>query len=196
MQLLRESPEKYYEVVKVEKPEDDRQEGAITIYHLNKAMDRAEALLAISIAILEVKAWFNVKGNLNDKQVAMTAEMILDHPSFYDLSIGNIKACFRERMMNEKLYDRLDGNIIIGWLRQFKSDMADACYRKRVKEDTIRANEEDKDIGLEKRALTLLKHLPNYKPTPTKEEQEKKRKEFLKYKAEYIIKKKNGERII
>lgn len=188
---MRESPERYFSVVKAENPEDDREEGAITVYHLNKGMERAEALLAISVAILEVKEWFNVKGNLTDKQVRMLAEMILDYPPFYDLSLGNIKACFHERMMNEKLYDRLDGNIIIGWLKKFKSDMADACYEQRLREEQgMDKGESVESPELEARALDLLKNLPKVNRYRTREEQEEWRRGFLRYKAERMIKKK------
>lgn len=195
VQLFRASPERYYGIVRKEGIEDEREPGAITIFHLNKNMERREALLAISIAILEVKEWFNVKGTMTDRQVSMTAEMILDHPQFYDLSIGNIKACFRQRMMTEKLYDRLDGNIIIGWLREFKSEMADATYRQRCEKDRMEKIKEEKsgdDGALNKRALDLLKNLPSAKKHRTKEEQEQWKRDFLRYKAEYIINKKNG----
>lgn len=204
---MRESPERYYEVLKTEGVNDNRPEGALTIYHLNNGMERAEALLAISIAILEVKEWFNVKGNMTDRQVKLLAEMILDYPSFYDLSLGNIKACFREKMMNDKLYDRLDGNIIIGWLKKFKSDLGDACYRQRVEADREQVLKEsgewrglngkvDSDGNLTegdepKRTLNLTAHLPPVKRARTKEEQDQWRRDFLKYKAEYILKKRN-----
>lgn len=185
--------------------DSQREKGALTVLNLNKDMNRAEALLAISIAILEVKDWFNVKGNMTDKQVKMTAELILDHPNFYDLSIGNIKACFREKMMSEKLYDRLDGNIIIGWLKQFKSDMADACYAQRMEQDRIeRLKEEGEWKGIDinestlinrdcepRRPLDLLSGLPFKAKVKTKEEQEEWRKRFLKYKAERMINKNN-----
>ena len=190
MQLLRKSPERYYEVVKAERPEDDREQGAITIYNLNKEMTKEEAMLAISIAILEVKEWFNVKGNMTAKQIKLTAEMILDHPLFYDLSIGNIKACFRQKMMSEKLYDRLDGNIIIGWLKQFKSEMADAVYNQRLSKDKEEIENYEKNNILEKRALDLLKNLPKVKKLPSREEIEQKRKDWLKYKANYMLRKK------
>lgn len=207
VRLLRESPERYYATLKEERAEDDRKDGALTMYHLNKGMERAEALLAISIAILEVKDWFNVKGNLTDRQVKLLAEMILDNPAFYDLSVGNIKACFRERMMNEKVYDRLDGNIIMGWLKRFKAEMGDACYRQRVEADREeRLKEEGEWRGLEgkidsegnlaeenapKRTLNLTAHLPDAPRYLSREEREQKRREFLKYKAEYILRKRN-----
>lgn len=186
---MLESPERYYAELRIEKADGTREPGALTVMHLNRSLKRRDALMAVSIAILEVKQWFNVKGNMTDRQVKMTAEMILDHPHFYDLSLGNIKACFRERMMEEKLYDRLDGNIIIGWLRKFKSDMADACYEQRTTEDRLKEAEDNRNDGLEKRALDLLSHLPTTKRYRTKEEQEQWRRDFMRYKAERLIRK-------
>lgn len=98
----------------------------------------------LTLAIHEVKEWFNVKNNLTHDQEAMTAELILDNPVFYDLTLGNIKACFREHMMGEKLYDRLDGSIIIGWLREFKSRMSDYCENRNLGRDRL---EQRNDTG-------------------------------------------------
>lgn len=81
----------------------------------------------MSFAIHELSDWFNVKNNITPEQEAMTAELIIDHPAFADLSLANIKACFRQKMMDATLYDRLDGSIIIGWLREFASAMAEHC---------------------------------------------------------------------
>lgn len=98
----------------------------------------------LTLAIHEVKEWFNVKNNITHDQEAMTAELILDNPVFYDLTLGNIKACFHECMMSAKLYDRLDGNIIIGWLRDFKSRMAEHSENVNLGRDRL---EQRNDTG-------------------------------------------------
>lgn len=100
--------------------------------------------MAVSLLILEVNDFFNVKGKMTANQIKLTAELILDCDSFYDLTLGNIKACFRQKMMTEKLYDRLDGNIIIGWLRQFKSDMAEQCENVNIGLERQRQREENR----------------------------------------------------
>ena len=83
--------------------------------HCKRVLDRQQQILYISMMIIEVNDFFNVKGNMDRKQIKLTAELILDNPNFYDLTLGNIKDCFRRRMMSEKIYDRLDGNIIISY---------------------------------------------------------------------------------
>lgn len=54
---------------------------------------------------------------MNDVQVALTADLIIDR--FYYLKLEEIKLCFRNAMVSGKIYDRLDGNIILGWLNEY-----------------------------------------------------------------------------
>lgn len=163
--------------------------------------------MLISEMIREVNDFFNVKGNMNAKQIRLTAELILDNDSFYDLTLGNIKACFRERMMSEKLYDRLDGNIIIGWLRRFKSDMAEQCENISIGRERQRAREENSnDAGaithatymamLETRAndgdeeaKRTLDDIRKRTRCKSPEQLRKEEMEYMRYKAQYLKKK-------
>lgn len=173
-----------------------------------RSLDRKQQIVYLSMMIQEVNDFFNVKGNMNIKQIAMTAELILDNPGFYDLTLGNIKACFRQKMISAKLYDRLDGNIIIGWLREFKSEMADYCEsiyegeeRRQQCEETsadagpithatymamleARANDGDKE------ALAILSEYRRRTKTVSPEEKRKKDFEFQIYKQQYLEQKK------
>lgn len=54
---------------------------------------------------------------MNATQIAVVTDMILE--KFWYLRIEEIKSCFREKMFSAKIYDRLDGNIILGWLREY-----------------------------------------------------------------------------
>lgn len=201
---LTTSPANYLENLPAERPSDPRPEGALMLSHCKRSLDRAQQILYISMLIIEVNDFFNVRGNMNQKQIRLTAELILDNPNFYDLTLGNIKACFRQRMMSEKLYDRLDGNIIIQWLREFKSEMADHCETVNEGNDRIRQREETSgDAGsithaaymamLEARANDgdeeAQKMLEDYRQrtqTITPEQRRKKEMDFRKYKLEYL----------
>lgn len=171
--------------------------------HYKRSLDRDKQLMYLSMMIMEVNDFFNVKGNMNTKQIKLTAELILDNPNFYDITLGNIKACFRQRMMSEKIYDRLDGNLIIGWLREFKSEMADHCETVNEGNDRIRQREEQSGgVGaishatymamLETRvndgdeeAADILNEYRKRSRVLSKEDQHRKDIEFLKYKANY-----------
>lgn len=130
------------ETLPTEKAEDARPKNALMLSHIKRSLDRKDQIMILSMMISEVNDFFNVRGNMSTKQIKLTAELVIDNPGFYDLTLGNIKACFRHKMMTEKLYDRLDGNIIIGWLREFKSDMADHCETVNEGQDRLRQREE------------------------------------------------------
>ena len=142
LRIIRDSPKQYLEELRPEKADDPRPASVPTLSQIRRVNGFANVIAVLTLAIHEVKEWFNVKNNITHDQEALTAELILDDENLYDLTLGNIKACFRQRMKSEKLYDRLDGNIIISWLRQFKSDMAEHCETVNEGKDRIRQREE------------------------------------------------------
>ncbi|MDE5902802.1 MAG: hypothetical protein K2H21_06250 [Muribaculaceae bacterium] len=172
-----------------------------------RGIGRSNAQLALAFLIREVNDFFNVKGKMNDVQVAMTTELIIDNPGFHDLTLANIKACFREKMCTAKLYDRIDGNIILGWIREFKSDMADWCEtynqgrdraeQRREMEDgtdaisfnTYLAMLEAKANDGDKEAAETLADLRKRSRIPTSEQRDARHREFLKFKADYLKRK-------
>ena len=195
---LKGSPERYYAVITAERPEDERQPTALTVSAINRGLGRDGAMLALAIAIKEVRDFFNVKGNMTESQIALTAELILDNPAFYDLSLGNIKACFRRQMREAKLYDRLDGNIIIGWLKEFKSEMADCCYESNLEKEKKETEAEGVTFELyvkllaeragngDLKAKKILVDIQQRNKTLSSEEKHDKDLEFFKYRAEYL----------
>lgn len=142
---LTTSPARYLDTLPIERAADERPPGAIMLSQYKRSLDRDRQLMYLSLMIKEVNDFFNVKGNMNAGQIRLTAELILDNDGFYDLTLGNIKACFREKMMSGKIYDRLDGNIIIGWLREFKSEMTDCCETVNEGKDRMRLRKESGD---------------------------------------------------
>lgn len=81
----------------------------------------------VSLALCEVCDFFNVGKNMNDTQIALTADLIIE--SFWYLKLEEIKYCFRRAMRTEKLYDRLDGNIILGWLEAYDAERTEEAMR-------------------------------------------------------------------
>lgn len=173
---------------------------------LARTLKREQLILYLCMMLIEVNDFFNVKGNMNSKQIQLTAELIADNPGFYDLTLGNVKACFRHCMATKKLYDRLDGNLIIGWLREFKSEMADHCENVvSGNEAAARREELSGDAGaishatymamLEARvndgdadAARILDAYRERSKTVSPEEKRQKDMEFMKFKHEYLKK--------
>lgn len=110
-----------------------------TLARIKKEASETDARALLYIAICEVCDFFNVGKNMNDTQVALTVDMILE--SFWYLKLEEIKYCFRRAMMREKLFDRLDGNIIIGWLRDYDAERTNEAISLSDRQERQRQNE-------------------------------------------------------
>lgn len=85
-------------------------------------VDQIGARAVISILLKEVVEFFNVGKTMNDTQVAMTCDIIIDNYPEYRLE--DFKLCFRSAMALKygKLFDRLDGGIIMEWLSRYTKE--------------------------------------------------------------------------
>lgn len=92
----------------------------------NKA-SLCDAQALISLAICEVCEFYNVKQSMNDVQIAMTADVILER--FWYLKLEEIKKCFRDAVVTEKVYERLDGSVFLGWLLKYDMERTDIAMQ-------------------------------------------------------------------
>lgn len=104
-----------------------------TIAKIRNEVSEADIRALLTIAVGEVCDFFNVGKNMNDAQIALTVDLIIEQ--FWYFKLEEIKYCFRRAMMREKLFDRLDGNIIIGWLREYDSERTDVAISISEQED-------------------------------------------------------------
>lgn len=111
---------------------------APTIARIKNEASETDARALLYIAVCEVCDFFNVGKNMNDTQVAMTVDLIIEQ--FWHLKLTEIKYCFRRAMMREKLFDRLDGNIILGWLREYDTERTEEAIRISEQEETQQRN--------------------------------------------------------
>lgn len=114
---LKVSPERFYNALPTVKPDTPYSPSRPALSEIKKHLGKEYVMLAVSVGIMELREWFNVKNTISDSQIALTAELIAER--FYDYSLNEIKSVFRKKMMDAKLYDRLDGNIIISWLTEY-----------------------------------------------------------------------------
>ena len=101
-------------------------------------INAAQAIVAIAIS--EVVQFFNVGKTMNDIQVAITSDLIIDR--FYYL-----KYCFHRAMCSGKVYDRLDGNIIIGWLNEYDAERDEFCSLNIINENKSHKAEDNSSIS-------------------------------------------------
>lgn len=165
--------------------------------------------LIIMHALKEVRDFFNVGKNLTNPQITITAELIMSQ--FWYFKIEDIKCCLRRAMLREKLFDRLDGNIILGWLKEYDNERTEEAMRISENEESRAVNEvkESPDTvsyevylaNLEQRAKSdkdaaeLLAQIKNPQPQRltllSSEERAKKDHDFKMWKQfDYLLKKK------
>lgn len=163
-------------------------------------------------ALKEVRDFFNVGKNLTNPQITITAELIMSQ--FWYFKIEDIKCCLRRAMLREKLFDRLDGNIILGWLKEYDNERTEEAMRISENEESRAVNEvkespdtvsyEDYLANLEQRAKSdkdaaeLLAQIKNPQPQRltllSSEERAKKDHDFKMWKQfDYLLKKRNNE---
>lgn len=181
-----------------------------SIGKLKETVPLTEARALLYIAICEVCDFFNVGKNMNDVQVAMTVDLILE--SFCHLRLEEVKYCFRRAMRNEKVYDRLDGNVILGWLKDYEAERTEAAmqcseeaerkqreaeaseggisfeqYKEQLKQ---RAANGDKEAA--ERLSEIDKPISIGGKAVSRDEREHNKDEFRRFKAELIRHKHNG----
>lgn len=179
-----------------------------TLAKIKNDASEIDARALLYIAVCEVCDFFNVGKNMNDIQIAATVDLILE--SFWYLKPTEIKYCFRRAMMREKLFDRLDGNIIIGWLRAYDAERTEEAMSLSEREETRQCPKPSESAGAvsyqdyldnlreraktDDRAAEILKGIDN-PPTPrltflTREERSQKEHDLKLFTFQYLLEKK------
>lgn len=72
--------------------------------------------------ILDLTAFVNIGKNMNEAQVRQTATMIADE--YVHLTIADLALVFKRAKLGYygQIYDRLDGQIILGWFQKYHNE--------------------------------------------------------------------------
>lgn len=105
---------------------------APVLSEIKKNLGEAGVRAIIVLAISEVVLFFNVGKNMNAPQIALTTDLIIEE--FWYLTVEEIKHCLRKAMRTAKVYDRLDGNIILGWIREYDYERDEVMVQLNVEE--------------------------------------------------------------
>lgn len=76
---------------------------------------------------------------MNREQVEETAYIIIER--FRGLNYVDIGMCLKLSKMNEKIYDRIDGGMILEWLDKYDSTKTDLIVLERQKQKTKQDSE-------------------------------------------------------
>lgn len=142
---------------------------------------------------------------MNTAQIAITVDLIIEN--FWYFKLEEIKYCFHRAMMRERIYDRLDGNIIIGWLREYDTERTEEAMRLSDQKASQELNEPKNEPGAisfkeyvamlkeqaqtDKDAAQRLENITQISSNkaPSQEEVKQKKHEFETWKQfEYLLK--------
>ena len=108
--------------------------------------ERGEAIArAVLVLIMnDMLDFFNAGNDMNDTQVALTVDLILEEYPY--MQADDITLCFRRAMKGEygKLYNRIDGQIIMGWLREYNKERCAAADNQSYNEHKAHLSEESR----------------------------------------------------
>lgn len=113
---------------------------ALATVQKEAGLTKTRAVVAYLIA--ETLEFFNAGNDMNDRQVAMTADLIIEEYPY--MQPDDLKLCFRGAMKGKygKLYNRIDGQIILGWLREYNRERCTAADRHSYNEHKAHLSEE------------------------------------------------------
>ena len=127
---------------------------------LRRERGEATARAVLVLIVNDMLDFFNA--DMNDRQVATTVDLILEEYPY--MQADDITLCFRRAMKGKygKLYNRIDGQIIMGWLREYNRERCTAASEQSYNEHKAYLSEEAKPTqgifyaeyraGLERRA--------------------------------------------
>ena len=124
--------------------EDVFASGMPALATLKKERGEAKARSVLVLIVNDMLDFFNAAGDMNDTQVAMTVDFILEEYPY--MQADDITLCFRNAMKGKygKLYNRIDGQIILGWLREYNRERCTAADRHSYNEHKAHLSEEAK----------------------------------------------------
>jgi hypothetical protein len=78
-------------------------------------LTKTRAMLVLALSA--ITKCLNVSRNMTDQQVAVAADLIIKEYWYY--TIPEVKDCLQQALVNEKLYERLDVNVVMQWFRDY-----------------------------------------------------------------------------
>lgn len=102
----------------------------------NLGIVKTKALIIYALAC--VAELVNIERNLNEPQMMELADDILTDYGYYKLE--EVKYILKRAISSEKLFARLDYNIVMGWFKAYDVERTEHCIDISDQEETEKAN--------------------------------------------------------
>jgi hypothetical protein len=101
---------------------------------INKHFGEDFILAYIEGWIVNLRKFLNVGKSMTDNQTEETAIFILSE--YYSITIADIYLVFKKAKLGHfgKIYDRLDGQVILSWFDEFFKERCNVCAERSVNE--------------------------------------------------------------
>ena len=93
----------------------------------------------LMLMMLKFQDFYNCKSKMNREQVEETAFLIIER--YRGLNFVDIGMCLKLAKMQEKIYDRIDGGMILGWLDLYDKTKTNLIVLERQKQKTKQESE-------------------------------------------------------
>ena len=120
-------PEQYYVALRPKTLEDAVNSVTPSLAAFKKETSEMSLLAILTILFNDVIDFFSVGKSMGQSQLVSTIQLVVE--DFYYLNIEDFKLCFNnaKRGVYGKIYDRIDGNVIYGWIAQYAQERAFFC---------------------------------------------------------------------
>lgn len=119
---LKNSPEQYCATLRPRTVEDVFLSSEPAIGTILQKFGEPEARAILVFLIADVLEFFNVGNTMSATQVATTVDLIIEEYPY--MKTDDFKLCFKNAMKMKygENYNRIDGSIIMGWLREYNKE--------------------------------------------------------------------------
>ena len=109
---------------------------------ISREQGEAKARAVLVLILSDALEFFNASETMNDRQVAVTVDLILEEYPY--MQADDITLCFRNAMKGRygKLYNRIDGQVIMGWLREYNRERCTLASEQSYNEHKARLSDE------------------------------------------------------
>lgn len=184
-----------------------------TLWDIKEQTDRATAVGLLVLALIHTAKLVNVENNLNEIQIGEIANDVLDDMGY--LKMEEVKYILKTAVRTKKIFGRLDYNVVMEWFEDYDRMRTEEAIRVSDRQSEIEQAEKPSEGGIsfeqykeqlkqraadgDKEASERLAEID--KPITiggkavSREERERDKDEFRRFKAE-LIRQRNNDRQI
>ena len=124
---LKTSPEQYCKMLRPKTIEDVFLSSEPAIGTITKILGETKSRAAVVFLLADGLVFFNATETMSDVQVAITVDLIMEEYPYFKMD--DLKLCFKNAMKMKygRIYNRIDGQVIMSWLREYNKERCAAA---------------------------------------------------------------------